>query len=534
MDSYRNIGEFRFIVKLARVQKVDIATKIHVNTIEDMQYVLSKLPETITLILNPPVEFLSIEDALKQGISLDHCFDGPFLANGILAPKPPPVCAVADIAPSVTDHVVQMQGVTDMIWNTPPIPLNSKALSTNCQFFIRDGQHTVEFVLPNERKIVKKFRWNKNQLNAMVFRIQPADAYADLEFNRSIEVRALAQYDSIQHSFPAIFQLNQAAPTDSGDSKDYSEHLSVYIYLLENIIYNQLIQLSKAKELFSNQDQHQTIFTKPLYMRNILRHCVDFPDIDPTEVEALSEAVEAYKRNPRNGLVESLAKASESYEEFNSRRNIFLDHLLARFGTTITQDHLPPSDQIALKQWTLVNQPDLQANRLRSPCKDSSTTIQNDYPTYNQFISRYLNCPIHEINYFEPALLLPRNLKQLPDVIKVEETPYWLKPAFFIHTNYYIIQKNNAEFQVEFEQAVKQHSPAHILSVFCWLPEQSELDGNTRTLNGYINRLKRWEEAGRPTLDIVQHDANAMIIDNKGIAAELLVFVALIANLLQQ
>jgi hypothetical protein len=149
-------------------------------------------------------------------------------------------------------------------------------------------------------------------------------------------IEDLAQYDSIQDSFPEIYGIGSYGVSKSRpmEWRKHSRHLKAYLFFYEQIMADYLAQLTNFYQLFSLKDEiPQTYFHQVPSVPN-----QDWLLKPGQTVEDLQAALD---------------RIGASFDPISDRRNRALDHLLARFGeeflseayNTITRNAIEETQQ---------------------------------------------------------------------------------------------------------------------------------------------------------------------------------------------
>ncbi|MEL6558850.1 MAG: hypothetical protein AAFQ94_11750 [Bacteroidota bacterium] len=218
---------------------------------------------------------------------------------------------------------------------------------------------------------------------------KPGNAKLDFEVPRG-EYRDLADYVSVQDDLPLTYGVGKdGVPVDFNDKeqinirKSKAKQLKGYLMVFDQLLANYLAQLDRMKDLFSfNPDRKSTVdggdvlpedynfqvnktyFSQPLFDM--------VADSEPlyANFDQLLSADEN-----RQTHADNLQKILENKDAFVTRRNKFLDHLIARFGvqfndyTLLTARISDPSasdkdlELIEDKQDFLNMYPDISMNR---------------------------------------------------------------------------------------------------------------------------------------------------------------------------
>ncbi|TGE14005.1 hypothetical protein [Hymenobacter elongatus] len=184
----------------------------------------------------------------------------------------------------------------------------------------------------------------------------------------------LGQYDSIQHSFPAIYGLGEGGLPAGASPAQRAQSLQLKGYLLffEQIMANFCAQLDNVETLLSARHQQQGFFAQPLSdvpgLHQVL-HDLEYEQteaaLEDADFEANANASpQATTGSPGetddSGLplsrhyLRKLGKLAEDPSEFLQRRDTLLGHLLARFGYSVS-----------VYQPTLTDPADIRQHRIR-------------------------------------------------------------------------------------------------------------------------------------------------------------------------
>ncbi|MGC7402974.1 hypothetical protein ACPWR0_03960 [Pandoraea pneumonica] len=154
------------------------------------------------------------------------------------------------------------------------------------------------------------------------------------------ETRALRDYFSIQHQFPAIYGINHFGVLPSAPLAHHvsAKQLKGYLYLAEQLMANYLENLQSVGRMFSVDDLHQTYFSQWIGDDAL-------PDIESLYVEAPDDV--------RSALTRIVSRKDRAED----RRSRLLDVLLAMYGETFSQKSLRRFDDYQDKHAThwLVN-----------------------------------------------------------------------------------------------------------------------------------------------------------------------------------
>lgn len=139
--------------------------------------------------------------------------------------------------------------------------------------------------------------------------------------------RNYGEYESIQNDFPLVYGITEAGmlPKSQGrPSLPQVQQLKAYLMVFEQLLVNYLSQLANVKHLFSI-DNSTDEFGNPIIDSTYFSQSLE--NLTPNGGVLWKDLV---------GLEPTVKEITESVEDFQIRRNRFLDHLLARFAEQFT------------------------------------------------------------------------------------------------------------------------------------------------------------------------------------------------------
>lgn len=158
------------------------------------------------------------------------------------------------------------------------------------------------------------------------------------------EIKNLKEYYSIQNNFPDTYGIGDfGAPPGADDRREaYIKQLKSYLTIFDQILSNYFAQLDHIKHLFSLEDitrttQVQLISRMPgieyVYKPFIEKYIQNQYDLDDSIT--LKREWGLFLQNKREELENFIHGTVEDELTFLNRRNLILDHLLARFGYNV-------------------------------------------------------------------------------------------------------------------------------------------------------------------------------------------------------
>ena len=364
LESHRNLDEDYCHLGLVEIDDVAVCADIEVEASADIEWVQARIWFEIERYLDPPVDFWSLEELRVAGEPVEAIFNGPELDNGFLtadglaASDLRTELRVSDIIDRLSDigGVVSVSnlllsgydstgnpipGIADPTWvEVPPNSSNevprfdAGLVSAQWLLYPPPGHRT------RLHRALSRFRFTSHGLPFMPRLDEAEQTLVQLRGEaarpklRATELdlamplgrtRALESYQPIQHTFPMTYGIGPAGlpSTATPARRAQASQLKGYLMVYEQLLRNGYAQLAHATDLFSlDPAVTHTYFTGAL---------------DASTISGYDDLVD-------NALATALPGLVESSTEYLQRRNVFLDHLLARFGESFGDYAMALSD----------------------------------------------------------------------------------------------------------------------------------------------------------------------------------------------
>jgi hypothetical protein len=359
LRSMRNLGEEFAGVKPVRIEEVAVAGQIEVPLDTDPEAFLARALFDIRNHVDPPVVFHSLRSLLEKGLSPEDIFDGPLMKHGfilteeLVTMKGREALFVSDLLQVLMDteggKATAVKGLKarSFISNEARTAWNPNCLNFEDPATFKPRLSlTKSALLISKRDIIHKPDMARVEelFNELVIASEPDK---DVEAARSLAVpagvdRNASHYTSIQSELPAVYGTGiEGLPEQASMTrKAQARQLKGYLLFFDQLFAQYLAQLSNLKNLFSIDPAvgrtyfQQAVYQVPGAMMLMKEFIEAQPDLD--DAEAIELAWKAFKADPANAYMTALGNMTETEELFRSRRNRFLDHLLARFGEEFT------------------------------------------------------------------------------------------------------------------------------------------------------------------------------------------------------
>ena len=352
LNKNRNLCEDFTTVDEIQKESFRICGEMEVAADADPIEVLALAYFHIQLYLTPPVRFYRVSDLLSEGISSDRIFEGPLLSHGFIKDEELAASALRQSIQlsDVMHQILAVEGVEDIL----EIQLNAisetqSSSNRNNNWMIKispDKQPLLD--IQESRMILYKngipFRPHANLVKArfdtlMEAYIQQNEQLTteDLSFDTG-SYRNIAEYHSIQEDFPKCDGVSHwGLPEDASPQQKFqAKQLKGYLYFFDQLMADFLVQLGNINKIFSPDPAvDKTYFTQL---------AADFKDAEHLFVKPLQD------------VKDGIQAAAEDNNLFYKRRNLFLDHLLARYAESfsdyvnILHSVFPGTDPLELLQ----------------------------------------------------------------------------------------------------------------------------------------------------------------------------------------
>lgn len=346
LQQNRNLTEDFLCKEIVEKVDVGVCADIEIEMGHDAIEIMAQMQIAIDHIINPKINFYTLNQLVNEGLHAEDIFLGPKLKHGFLKDTEvekaqlPSAIHASDII-AVLMQVKGVKSVKNLMmtaYNELGLPI-SKATTNQSWVLPLSGE-----VKPVFNAYVSKLLLFQKNIPFLLSETQQmevelkVDLYKTqfshrklLNLNNDFEIPTgdyfdLNQYYSIQDDFPATYGLGKNPVSEKATDlrKAQVKQLKAYLYFFEQILADYFSQLYHAKDLFNtiNQAKKQTYY--PVYLEKNVLTGADF------------YSKEIYSANLSTHLLngETLDEVSltESKATYYDRKNRVLDHLMARFA----------------------------------------------------------------------------------------------------------------------------------------------------------------------------------------------------------
>lgn len=334
LHANRNLCEDFTAIKRVKQRKFCLCAEIELAPDAPIDLSEARVFRAVQQFLTPPVKFYSLQQLLDKKLPVETIYAGPLLHSGFIDSSE---LAAAQLRQQINlsdilQEIMQVEGVRavrDIIIAPSGAPLPEEQDSWIVPVW-EEGEEAVQAVISVacSRLVFYKdllpFRADFAQVESLLAemeRAEQASAYPgcdDLPIPAG-RYRNAGSYRSIQEHYPGCYGISgsglpESAPTER---KAQARQLQAYLLFYDQLLANYFAQLGEVRQLFSLDDRiGQSYFSQ--LVEGVLERDALYADPD-TE-------------HDNSRLKTAIQQATETDADFLRRRNLFLDHLLARFA----------------------------------------------------------------------------------------------------------------------------------------------------------------------------------------------------------
>lgn len=350
--SNRNLCEDFLTVNDVEYEDFGMGASVALEEKADPDVVLAKMFFTIYQYFTPSVSFYTLQEMMQKGLSMDEIFEGPALQYGFIEDlELEKTNLFRDIRLSdIISEWMDIEGVKAITYlHLPFISFDDDngdvyfnewvTMLRNEKKIARIQPEKSQIIFCKERDLTTYFTGSDkdrrpNRMLKLFSDLKTSERSYKLK-NISLDVPVpegafmnLEDYYTVTDTLPMAYGVSERAglPANADDKrKAQALQLKGYLLFFEQLLHDYLLQLSHLKDIYrlDNVPEH-TYFTESLTQLGYLKSLL----VD-VENKGDDEAVLAT-------FSDFLINLVETPELFLKRRNIFLNHFLARFGEDLS------------------------------------------------------------------------------------------------------------------------------------------------------------------------------------------------------
>ena len=302
-----------------------LCAEIEIDAAADPFDTLASIFFNVQLFLTPLIKFYRLAELFAENYTSDKIFEGPWLSGGFIKDED---LLASDLKSEIhlsdiMGQIMQVQAVSNIL----SILFNPKGLTDELPdkwiIDVMDGkQPQVDILSSNVLFYINgiPFRPDMNKVKDR-FTVLMSDFITgndsviaeDIIYDTG-QFRNIENYYSVQNHYPQNYGISHwGLPGDAGNERlAQAKQLQGYLFFFDQQLANFQSQLAHLRNVFSFQSETQTYFTQLVS---------SFKDAQDLFISAsdISNHIQQAAEQPQS-------------DAFFQRRNLFLDHLLARFA----------------------------------------------------------------------------------------------------------------------------------------------------------------------------------------------------------
>ncbi|GAA3511907.1 hypothetical protein GCM10022393_27020 [Aquimarina addita] len=342
----RNLCEDLIEIKKVPQQCISICVQIQLENGADEEWVHAKIQFEIEQYFSPSLPTYSLQQLQEKGLTTDAIFEGPVLTNGFIINE--------DLEHTQLRKEVRRSDLINIIMKIEGVSLIEEISMDNCPpdtnnpssdcvppVTAQSDAWIIHIEENHKPAICDKSTWTYkkgllpvgiNQEKSAVyltaleatFKSDQKKSYEDLPMPVG-NYTGITDYQTIQHDLPENYGISTYGLSDKVPElrKTQAKQLQGYLIFFDQILSVYFSHLGQVKSLLSGDND-----LKRYYILN----AVD----DIQDIETLINDSLIYENNPNLPLEIDADGSTKSLindlEDFNTKRNQLLDHLLSRFA----------------------------------------------------------------------------------------------------------------------------------------------------------------------------------------------------------
>ncbi len=342
LHAQRGLGEDFVQIQQLDPQEIQIQARLEIEAVDEVERVLLQLYQAVADYISPPIPKFTLSQLLEKGQRIDEIFDGPWLAHGFI-----------DSAALKQAQRRSELRVSDLI----QVMMDVSGVKAVRTISLSAGGQAEDWLLKLDLSKTPKFdltqssiQLERNGLSVSLDTAQVQSHYyqalreAGLKIDQNqdrsgcenltgLEAgrdRQVGQYYAFQHQFPDSYGLGvgRLPASASPERQAQAKQLQAYLLFFEQLLANYFAQLAHVKDLFAISGHHpQSYFSQVLDDPTL-----GLDDIRQFDLATHQARLQQITENPYQD-----PSPPTGAEDFDfTRRNRFLNHLLARFAEQFT------------------------------------------------------------------------------------------------------------------------------------------------------------------------------------------------------
>lgn len=322
----RNLGEDLIDILKVEVHPISVCASIDVVPDADEELIHAKIIRAIDNYFSPSVKFYSLKQMFDKGYTSDEIFEGPVLKNGFIDPN--------ELQAAGLRTEVRLSDIMQLIMSIEGVNVIKEISIADCN---KPGENPDVWVIcvePGKKPVrctdsaysyykgLLPVNINKKRVKDYIEQLEAEENAEQANARLNLEIKVPTgkylntdETTTIQNDFPDTYGIgkNGLPSRVSTARKSQAKQLKGYLLFFDQILATYFAHLGKVKDLLSVDSKlKQTYFTQAI-----------------KDIKGFEELVNDYDTGNDEVLTgKILSKLDNNIE----RKNILLDHLIARFA----------------------------------------------------------------------------------------------------------------------------------------------------------------------------------------------------------
>ena len=356
IHAYRNLCEDFTVISASRIQEIGISAIIEIGSGVNIESLLAEIFFGIDKMISGQITFQNLDQAIDENGSADFLFDGPLLDHGFLKSLEDGLTQNTLYTSDILRIIYQMRSTegTDVLRredvSTRDIItarevaisnyLDNRPVTTearDCLNLVKSQKHIARLSLSKSHIVVYRnsleITYDLNRLTELFNALKTsaiAEPLAEV-YDLAVPIGEsfpMDEFYPVQNDLPLVYGTGAAGLPENASPERIAQarQLKGYLLLAEHMIGGFHAQFEDFNSVFSAKNiAGHTMAQQPLYHISGISNLLTA--FDPATMDW-----NAFTQDSSNGYVQALRLATESREQFLTRKNNILDHLLASQG----------------------------------------------------------------------------------------------------------------------------------------------------------------------------------------------------------
>lgn len=322
----RNLCEDLVYISKVETHPISVCASIDVKPGADEELVHAKVIRTIDNYFSPSIKFYSLKYMFRKGYTSDEIFEGPVLKNGFIDPR--------ELQAAGLKIEVRLSDIMQLIMDVEGVNLIKDISITDCNNYSDETDEWLICIDPGKKPVrcpdsaysyfkgVLPLNINQKRVEDYIEELDTAEKEEQKKVGENMEIEVPAgnylntnETTTIQNDFPDTYGIGEFGLPSWVETarKSQAKQLKGYLLFFDQVLATYFAHLGKVKNLLSVDNKlKKTYFTQAV-----------------TDIKDFDELVKDYNTANANVLTNKLlGKLDKNIE----RKNILLDHLIARFA----------------------------------------------------------------------------------------------------------------------------------------------------------------------------------------------------------